>query len=143
VWLRVPALVRGQATSTRSTCGSVPDAEPRFVPAVRRRAPVHAEPRRGGEQTLECHNPVTSYRWILTGGPTAYAWVNGTGLHLRDVPDSADFRLVTLRADSPPGWPLDAVVYQVFPDRFARSAAADTRPLPTGQRPAGGTTRST
>ena len=30
----------------------------------------------------------------------------------------------------PPSWALDAVVYQIFPDRFARSAAADGRSLP-------------
>jgi alpha-glucosidase len=44
------------------------------------------------------------------------------------VPDARDFRLV---ADAPPpAWAADAVVYQIFPDRFARSAAAAERPLP-------------
>ncbi len=32
-----------------------------------------------------CHNPVTNYRFILEGGPTAYQWLNGTGVHQRDV----------------------------------------------------------
>ncbi len=30
---------------------------------------------------LTCHNPVTNYRFLLAGGPTKYAWLNGTGLH--------------------------------------------------------------
>ena len=75
---------------------------------------------------LTCHNPVTSYRFILEGGPASYAWLNGTGLHLRDVPDAADFRLVTY--DAPPAWALDAVVYQIFPDRFAEGAWTVTAP---------------
>ena len=39
-------------------------------------------------------------------------------MHVRDVPDAADFRLVDVRRP-PPDWALDAVVYQIFPDRFA------------------------
>ena len=87
---------------------------------------------------LTAWNPVTCYRFLLTGPPGstagAYSWLNGTGLHLRDVTDAADFRVV---AHPPvPDWVADAVVYQVFPDRFARSAAADGRPLPDWARPA-------
>ena len=51
--------------------------------------------------TLTCHNPVTNYRFLLTGGPTKYAWLNGTGVHERDVPDASDFRLVA-HASPPP-----------------------------------------
>ncbi|AKU18727.1 hypothetical protein VV02_07405 [Luteipulveratus mongoliensis] len=82
------------------------------------------------EGEVVCHNPVTSYRFILEGGPGGYQWLNGTGLHERDLPDAADFRLVTYQA--PPEWSLDSVVYQVFPDRFARAAGrppiADSAP---------------
>ncbi len=49
-------------------------------------------------------------------------------MHGRDVTDTADFRLVAQPAV--PDWVGDAVVYQVFPDRFARSAQAADRPLP-------------
>ena len=35
-----------------------------------------------------------------------------------------------------PAWGREAVVYQVFPDRFARSAAADERPVPDWAVPA-------
>ncbi len=81
---------------------------------------------------LTCHNPVTSYRFILEGGPSSYAWLNGTGMHVRDVPDAADFRLVTY--DAPPAWALDAVVYQIFPDRFAKAV---DREAPEWADPAG------
>jgi alpha-glucosidase len=71
------------------------------------------------------HNPVTRYRFFLEGAPGSpvpYGWLNATGLHGRDVPDAADFVLSTYA--SAPQWVEDAVVYQVFPDRFARSSAA-------------------
>jgi alpha-glucosidase len=88
---------------------------------------------------LTAVNPVTRYRFLLTGPPGstagAYSWLNGTGQHLRDVTDAADFRVVARPAV--PDWVADAVVYQVFPDRFARSAGADARPLPSWARAAG------
>ena len=134
VWLRVPTAAVGGTDVDAVHVRVTPDAEARFVPAV-----VDVDRSTTTETwwraTLVCHNPVTTYRWILTGGPTAYAWVNGMGLHLRDVPDSGDFRLVAYEPAAP-DWPLDSVVYQVFPDRFARSAAADPRPLPNWARPA-------
>jgi alpha-glucosidase len=87
---------------------------------------------------LTAVNPVTHYRFLLTGPPGstagAYSWLNGTGHHHRDVTDAADFRVVAHPAV--PDWVADAVVYQVFPDRFARSAAADDRPVPSWARPA-------
>jgi alpha-glucosidase len=71
------------------------------------------------------HNPVTRYRFFLEGGPGSpvpYGWLNGTGLHPRDVPDHDDFVLSS--HEPAPEWVEDAVVYQVFPDRFARSSGA-------------------
>ena len=79
--------------------------------------------------TLTCHNPTTNYRFLLTGGPTAYAWLNGSGVHERDVPDASDFRIVA-HDSPPPGWALGSVVYQIFPDRFARSRGADRHATP-------------
>jgi alpha-glucosidase len=73
-------------------------------------------------------NPVVNYRWLLQGGPARYQWLNGTGTHGHDVTDAADFRLTT--HPGPPSWAPDAVLYQIFPDRFARSAAADARATP-------------
>lgn len=82
---------------------------------------------------LTCHSPVTHYRFLLDGGTTGYAWLNGTGLHLRDVPDAADFRILTYPA--PPDWAQRAVVYQVFPDRFARGASGEPAGDPGGPLP--------
>ncbi len=115
VWLRVPAELEIGDVLVRVA----PDGEQAFIRAVLDEA-------RGDDvdtwwrAELRCHNPVTSYRWLLSGGPSRYAWLNGAGLHLRDVPDAGDFRIVTHEAP-PPDWALDAVVYQIFPDRFAKS----------------------
>jgi alpha-glucosidase len=71
------------------------------------------------------NNPVVNYRWLLDGGPDGYQWSNGEGLHAHDVTDAADFRLTAHAA--PPSWAQDAVLYQIFPDRFAKSVE---RPVP-------------
>ena len=70
-------------------------------------------------------NPVVNYRWLLDGVPGGYQWLNGEGVHARDVTDAADFRLSAHPA--PPAWAQDAVLYQIFPDRFAKSI---DRPAP-------------
>lgn len=64
-------------------------------------------------------NPVVNYRWLLDGVPNGYQWLNGEGPFTRDVTDAADFRITTHRP--PPAWAADAVLYQIFPDRFAKS----------------------
>lgn len=127
VYLRVPHEAEVQEVFVRTT----PDAEPVFVPAERDRSD---EVDTWFRADLVIHNPVTQYRFMLRGGPAGYQWYNGTGLHLRDVPDAADFRIVSYAA--PPAWAADAVVYQVFPDRFARSASADEREVPDWALPA-------
>jgi alpha-glucosidase len=126
--VRVPLEAEVTAVHVRIT----PDGEQQFVRAVLAAATATDAWWRA---EVVCHNPVTNYRFLLAGGPTKYAWLNGTGVHLRDVPDASDFRL--LAADSPtPAWAEGAVVYQIFPDRFARSAKADSRRLPTWAIPA-------
>ena len=70
-------------------------------------------------------NPVVNYRWLLDGVSEGYQWLNGEGTHAHDVTDAADFRISSHPA--PPSWAADAVLYQIFPDRFARSA---DRPAP-------------
>jgi alpha-glucosidase len=71
---------------------------------------------------LNVHNPVTSYRFLLDGGPDGSAWLNGSGVWPHGVTDAADFRVTTF--PPPPDWVADAVMYQIFPDRFARSQGA-------------------
>ena len=74
---------------------------------------------------ISVENPVVTYRWLLDGVQGGYQWLNGTGLHSRDVTDASDFRISTHPA--PPAWASDAVLYQIFPDRFAKSI---DRPAP-------------
>ncbi len=103
----------------------IKDAEPAFTTMVREAEDAHET---WWAADVECHNPITSYRFYVDG-EAGYGWVNGTGWHRgRDVRDDADFLLSAHPA--PPGWTLGANVYQVFPDRFARSAAAQGRETP-------------
>lgn len=99
---------------------TVEDGEPRFHPAS-------LESETNGEQwfraEITVHNPVQNYRFLITSAqaPT-YAWLNGTGLHTRDVSDAHDFRIT---AHPPaPEWAREAVLYQIFPDRFATTGVA-------------------
>ncbi|MFF5177380.1 glycoside hydrolase family 13 protein [Micromonospora sp. NPDC000316] len=120
VFVRVPAGADVRAVHVRTT----PDGEPRFVEAV-------VDRRSGGDiwwrADVEVRSPVSNYRFMLTG-TRGYRWLNAAGQVDHDVPDNADFKLVTHAP--PPAWTRDAVIYQIFPDRFARSSAADARPLP-------------
>lgn len=76
---------------------------------------------------LPVHNPVTHYRFLLVRGEEQ-EWLTAAGPVAIDVPDATD-HVVSAYAAAP-DWGRDGVVYQVFPDRFARSAAADERPTP-------------
>lgn len=70
--------------------------------------------------SLPMANPRMHYRWLLTGGAYEYAWLTAAGLFPYDVPDATDFVLTT--HGRAPEWSLASVVYQVYPDRFARAA---------------------
>ncbi|GAB2532376.1 glycoside hydrolase family 13 protein [Brachybacterium huguangmaarense] len=80
------------------------------------------------EARLRAANPVVPYRFCVVGAPDAehpvpaYAWLTAAGLVPWDVSDATDFRLVV--HDPAPDWVDDAIVYQIFPDRFARSTGA-------------------
>ncbi|MFK5635648.1 MULTISPECIES: glycoside hydrolase family 13 protein [unclassified Ornithinimicrobium] len=128
VRVRVPHEARVTGVHVRTT----PDGEQFFTDA---RVVATDAVETWWQADLTCHNPVTNYRFLLDSvgdaegeaehpdRPPAYRWLNGTGVHLRDVPDAADFRVVTYPA--PPAWARGAVVYQVFPDRFARDATVE------------------
>ena len=108
------------------------DAEPVYHLMV-------GEPHREGVETrwwsgrLPVHNPVTHYRFLLARGEEQQ-WLTGAGLVDHDVPDAFDFKVSVF--PEAPDWARDGVVYQIFPDRFARSAAADQRPTPDWAVPA-------
>ena len=73
-------------------------------------------------------NPVTHYRWLLTGGSAGYTWVNGLGRTSHEVADADDFVLTV--GPWGPEWHLDSVVYEIFPDRFASSGLVERAKLP-------------
>src|ERR1035437_7765825 len=72
-----------------------PDPEPVLVDAV---VDCRTDTKTWWRAEIIRHNPLTVHRLILEGGATAYQWLSGTGLHLRDIPDAAGLRLVTLAA---------------------------------------------
>lgn len=112
VFLRVP-----RASGVRQALLRVcVDGEQSLTETVVDREDEHEVWLRGHVPVL---NPVVNYRWLLDGVPAGYQWLNGEGLHARDVTDAADFRLTAHPA--PPAWAQDAVLYQIFPDRFAKS----------------------
>ncbi len=123
VFLRVPMA----SDVTRAWVRVLKDGEPELVPATVDRRDDGATWLRA---TLPVVNPVVSYRFLLDGGPHGYQWLNGAGLHGRDVADAADFRLSVF--EPPPAW-ASGTMYQIFPDRFARSV---DRPAPAWAVPA-------
>ena len=92
----------------------------------------------GGRAELPVHNPVTHYRFLivraLADGRSDQEWLTGAGLVGHDLPDASDFRLAAF--EPAPDWGRDGVIYQIFPDRFARSAAAAERETPAWALPA-------
>ncbi len=73
-------------------------------------------------------NPRHGYRWMFQHEDGRVHWLNQSGLHTLETLDAEDFALVAFPA--PPAWMYDSVLYQVFPDRFARSPQADDHATP-------------
>ena len=110
---------------------SNPDREPAYADA----RVVHATPDAVWWQAeIVVENPVHGYRWLLEDHEANTWWLTSKGLSQIETRDIDDFRLVTHAP--PPGWGASMVMYQVFPDRFARSAAADDREPPAWALPA-------
>lgn len=128
VRLRVPASY-GPLAGVRTR--SNPDHEPEWTDA----ALIGSS---GGwdwwQAPVAVRNPRHGYRWLLQHEDGRAEWLNQTGLHTIETLDADDFALVANPA--PPAWLSEAVLYQVFPDRFARSAQADTHPTPEWAIPA-------
>jgi len=80
------------------------------------------------EAPVTVRNPRHGYRWLLLHENGRIEWLNQTGIHVLETLDAEDFALVA--SPAPPAWLYEAVMYQVFPDRFARSAQADAHPTP-------------
>jgi len=128
VRLRVPSGYGPLAgVGTRSN----PDHEPAWTEAVRVGT---ADGWDWWEAEIVVGNPRHGYRWVLRHEDGVVEWLNQAGLHRGETRDDDDFAIVA--GGAPPAWLFDTVMYQIFPDRFARSAAADARPTPTWAIPA-------
>lgn len=79
-------------------------------------------------------NPVHGYRWLVELADGTALWLNQAGAHRTEPRDHEDFRLVAHPAA--PSWLTGSVLYQIFPDRFARSPRADEHPAPEWAIPA-------
>lgn len=107
---------------------SVIDAEPRYLPMRPIPSPVPGDLAYWWEGHIALLNPVVSYRFLLNRSHGPAVWLNPEGVDEVEPLDAADFRVTAAR---PPVWAAGQIMYQVFPDRFARSNAASGRELPS------------
>lgn len=126
--LRVP---RSWGDVVRVRVRSNPDREPRYAEAVIVASDEHVD---WWEAQVLVENPVHRYRWLVERADGITWWVHSHGLTRLEARDVDDFRLVAYAP--PPAWGAETILYQIFPDRFARSAAAGTRDLPDWAEPA-------
>lgn len=119
VRVRIPERFGADAVSVRSN----PDREPHFDPTRR----IHvADGWEWWQAEVVVANPVHGYRWLIVDRAGRHHWLGQAGLTTTEPRDRDDFRLVAY--PSAPEWARSAVLYQVFPDRFARSAAVREAP---------------
>ncbi|MGO4680892.1 glycoside hydrolase family 13 protein [Microbacterium sp. 2MCAF23] len=128
VRLRVPA---GYGPIAAVRTRSNPDHEPEWTDAERIGS---ADGWEWWEAPVTVRNPRHGYRFLLQHEDGRIEWLNQTGIHRLETLDAEDFALVAEPA--PPAWLHESVMYQVFPDRFARSAQADEHPTPDWAIPA-------
>jgi hypothetical protein len=78
------------------------------------------------ESELLIDEPSVHYRFIIDAADGIWHY-SAAGLSAHVPLDRTDFRIL---ADyDPPGWPLETVFYQIFPDRFANGdPSTDPRP---------------
>ncbi|GAA2126207.1 glycoside hydrolase family 13 protein [Nocardioides bigeumensis] len=131
--VRVPHQADGSPGAAEVVVRAVRDGEPHV-----RRATRDSVDEAGAWWTVSLRlvNELTSYRFLVSRGADDYRWLNGTGVHGRDVTDAGDFRIST--AHQAPPWVGDQVGYQIFPDRFARNGAPglEAGALPAWAQPA-------
>lgn len=80
------------------------------------------------ETTIHMVNPSVGYRFLIELVDGDCYWLNTMGISSIEPMDVMDFR-INVHSDSP-GWGPSSVMYQIFPDRFARSDKASSREIP-------------
>jgi alpha-glucosidase len=110
--IKIPRALEVERVALRS----VKDGEPIFIEASRESSSSYYE---WYCANLKIHNPRTNYRWFIGGGKVNYGWLNQSGWREFDVSDLHDF--VITKNKQIPGWARESVIYQIFPDRFAKS----------------------
>jgi len=80
------------------------------------------------EMTILMANPVVGYRFLIELADGECWWLNTQGISKTEPVDFFDFRITTI--SDAPQWAAGSVMYQIFPDRFARSEAAAKRQKP-------------
>lgn len=91
------------------------DGEPRYKPLKRLARGKHEE---WWGVKLELTNRISRYRFLFVGN-ALYLWLNAAGIFDHEVHSGNDFQLVA--NDKAPSWLNGTVLYQIFPDRFAKS----------------------
>lgn len=74
-------------------------------------------------------NPTVNYRFLIELVDGGAFWLNTQGISSVEPTDLLDFRITTF--GDAPDWSKKSVMYQIFPDRFARSAKALERKTPS------------
>lgn len=87
------------------------------------------------ECAITMHNPYMNYRFSIKLESGEVFWLNTQGLHSLVQPDILNFRINTFA--SAPTWGAGSVMYQIFPDRFARSEKANAHKTPKWANAAG------
>ncbi len=128
VRVRVPETY-GPLTAVRTR--SNPDHEPAWTDAV---LVGSVDGWDWWEAPVTVANPRHGYRFVFLHADGRVEWLNQSGLHTGETLDAEDFALVA--TPPPPAWLASSVMYQIFPDRFARSAQADTHETPDWAIPA-------
>ena len=121
--VRLRLRVSHHAPVRRVVLRTAPDGEQRLTPMQRG---ATEPPAQWWETDLLVEQPYTHYRFVVDAADGIWHY-SAAGLSAYVPLDRSDFRLL---ADyDPPGWPLESVFYQIFPDRFANGDPSnDPRP---------------
>ena len=121
--VRLRLRISHQAPVRRVILRTLPDGEQRLTPMQRG---ATEPPAQWWESDLLIDEPSVHYRFIIDAADGIWHY-SAAGLSPHIPLDRTDFRI--LAEYDPPGWPLETIFYQIFPDRFANGDPS-TSPRP-------------